>query len=225
METGGLLKLFVKNSLFGHFMDYLKERILTFPILLLITAMAMGSYALSLDWNPALIFIRFVLLVTLIIVFRLWDDLADRRYDAEFHPKRVTVKIKNITIPGILVSLIFAGVLFIFWLLGEYEKIQVLIVFLLILAVFYSISAENPAFRIIKNQFVLLKYPLILFAASSSLVNINYWTLSILIYIALTLFDLKDFFVSTGYKYFVTLYFLTAGGLICIRICSIQLQQ
>ena len=100
----------------------------------------------------------------LTLAFRIWDDLEDRRRDANDHPNRVMVRSKR-TAPFVLLMLLFAvvGIVpLVFWshAVARLIALDIAIGFLL---VWYRLHWRRSVFG---GYVVLLKYPAIAFAVA-----------------------------------------------------------
>jgi 4-hydroxybenzoate polyprenyltransferase len=102
----------------------------------------------------------------LILAFRIWDDLEDREYDALRHPTRITVVARSVRpLERLAAALFIAGGLLIGRTADAGLRLLVLCAAALALGVWYS--ARSPSRRGLANSHVvLLKYPILAFAAS-----------------------------------------------------------
>ncbi len=156
------------NSSTNVLLRYQKTRIpwvIFAPLaLFLCVASATGRWpfdaaAWCLNWGMAL---------SLVVQFRLWDDLADVGSDRLIHPGRVLCQTKSLQIFwGILGLLLIVNTL----LIASYKSTHSLGVFLILnvsYLMWYSIPRKLNSDMIVSHSIVLAKYPVFVFLLSGS---------------------------------------------------------
>ncbi len=156
------------NSSTNVLLRYQKTRIpwvIFAPLaLFLCVASAIGRWpfdaaAWCLNWGVAL---------SLVVQFRLWDDLADVGSDRLIHPGRVLCQTKSLQIFwGILGLLLIVNTL----LIASYKSTLSLGVFLILnvsYLMWYSIPRKLTSDMIVSHSIVLAKYPVFVFLLSGS---------------------------------------------------------
>jgi 4-hydroxybenzoate polyprenyltransferase len=106
--------------------------------------------------------------LVLMLAFRVWDDLEDRQRDAREHPSRVTVVAVSVApLVAFALALGTVGVLLIAVGPGAGGRLAAAGIAAVILAAWYR---SRPAVRhaVANAHVVLLKYPLLAFAATSA---------------------------------------------------------
>lgn len=135
------------------------------PLALLV--FVVGSVGLGAAMTPWSAAGGVVIAYAIVLLFRVWDDLADRRVDRELHPERVMVQAAT-TAP--FVALVVALALIVVALLALRDSrgvdLGVLIVLALALAAWYAIRDRIGATPLASAHVILLKYPAIAFIAS-----------------------------------------------------------
>jgi 4-hydroxybenzoate polyprenyltransferase len=106
-----------------------------------------------------------LLAALLIAQFRLWDDLADRDFDARHHPQRVLVA----SVHGQRFSILCAGVaLPILGLLLTWREPWLLVAYGLLCVAMAALYRAGPALpRLLRAHLVLLKYPCFIWLAGA----------------------------------------------------------
>ena len=104
--------------------------------------------------------------LVLMLAFRVWDDLEDRSRDAREHPSRVTV-VANSVRPLIVVALVLgvSGVLLVVRGPKSGARLAAIGAAFVILAVWYRLRRASDR-AVFNAHVVLLKYPLLAFAAT-----------------------------------------------------------
>jgi hypothetical protein len=103
-----------------------------------------------------------VLAYTLVLVFRICDDLADLSSDRLHHPDRVLVRAPSVTPIVVLASIVAAGDILL--ILGQPHRgarIAVFSAILLFLALWYRWRVRLRAGPLVSAHVVLIKYPVI----------------------------------------------------------------
>lgn len=139
-------------------------RFIPLAIFLAAAGLASSSPAHLLPWVLAV-----ALALTLILQFRLWDDIADRDHDQRTHPERVLCHTQNIkpflTVTGIL--FVFNG-LVLFWLHDSgFKPIGYLVLCVYLLA-WYRLRPITTPVNLLNSHLVMLKYPVIAWLVGTS---------------------------------------------------------
>jgi 4-hydroxybenzoate polyprenyltransferase len=102
----------------------------------------------------------------LMLAFRVWDDLEDRSRDAREHPSRVTV-IADSVAPLTAVGLMLGALGLLLVVLGPHAGSRLIAVTMAVavLAAWYRVRPAS-ARAVVNAHVVLLKYPLLAFAAT-----------------------------------------------------------
>ena len=104
--------------------------------------------------------------LVLMVAFRVWDDIEDRSRDAREHPSRVTV-VADSVVPLIAFALLLGAIGALLVGLGPRagSRLTAVGMAIAILAVWYR-ARPASARAVVNAHVVLLKYPLLAFAAS-----------------------------------------------------------
>lgn len=169
--------------------SYLQTRLLRWQIALLWAVLiATLLVSVGIIGSPAAQLTQSVLLLVAILVFRLWDDLADREHDRLRHPERVLVKAQDLT-PFIVV--LVAGLLSVAFLLrGDVRQLLVYLGLVALLAVLYHSPLEKVLARSARSGLVLLKYPL--FVSLLVTPSFRAWLAGIGLYVLLLVYEWRD---------------------------------
>jgi hypothetical protein len=168
---------------------YLQTRLLRWQIALL-WAVLIATLLVSVGavGSPAAQLTQSVLLLVAILVFRLWDDLADREHDRLRHPERVLVKARELT-PFIVVLL--AGLLSVAFLLrGDVRQLLFYLGLVALLAALYHGGLEKVLARSVRSGLVLLKYPLFVYLLVTP--TWRAWLAGLGLYVLLLVFEWRD---------------------------------
>ena len=135
-----------------------------------------------------------ILAMTLILQFRIWDDIADRDQDRVNHPGRVISIAKNInpviTFSGILFSI---NGLVLVWLHSSALKPMVYLALCIFILAWYRFRPVRFATSLLNSYLVLLKYPVIVWlivATTTAPDRILYCLLSV--YLIFLIFEVLD---------------------------------
>jgi 4-hydroxybenzoate polyprenyltransferase len=102
----------------------------------------------------------------LALAFRVWDDLEDRARDSREHPHRVTVVAGSITqLVALAIALATTGSLLVAAGPRATARLGAVGAAAVLLALWYRLRRARTD-RVVNNHVVLLKYPLLAFAAS-----------------------------------------------------------
>lgn len=168
---------------------YLQTRLLRWQIALL-WAVLIANLLVSVGTigSPAAQLTQSVLLLVAILVFRLWDDLADREHDRLRHPERVLVKAQDLTQ---FIVVLVAGLLSAAFLLrGDVRQLLVYLGLVALLAVLYHSPLEKVLTRSARSGLVLLKYPL--FVSLLVTPSFRAWLAGIGLYVLLLVYEWRD---------------------------------
>jgi 4-hydroxybenzoate polyprenyltransferase len=106
--------------------------------------------------------------LVLTLAFRVWDDLEDRRRDAHAHPARVTVVADSIApLVALAMGLAVVGVSIIAIGPRVVERLGALAAAAALLGAWYRLRRADAS-AVVNGHVVLLKYPLIAFAATAA---------------------------------------------------------
>jgi 4-hydroxybenzoate polyprenyltransferase len=102
----------------------------------------------------------------LMLAFRVWDDLEDRSRDGREHPSRVTVVAGSVT-PLITVAFMLGTLGLLLVVGGPHARSRLAGVAIAVaaLAAWYRLRTDSPR-AVVNAHVVLLKYPLLAFAAT-----------------------------------------------------------
>jgi len=121
-----------------------------------------------------------ILAFLLLATTRLWDDLADREYDAALHPHRVLVRARTTHVYRVT-CVVLAGIIAALVFLRPGHDVAALILGLLyaLLAVFYAVRTRRSA----AAELVLLsKYPAIVFVVTGGAVTMLTASAAVIVY-------------------------------------------
>jgi 4-hydroxybenzoate polyprenyltransferase len=106
--------------------------------------------------------------LVLVLAFRVWDDVEDRSRDAHEHPSRVTV-IADSVAPLAAVGFMLGALGLLLVVLGPHAGSRLIAVTMAVavLAAWYRVRPAS-ARAVVNAHVVLLKYPLLAFAATSA---------------------------------------------------------
>jgi 4-hydroxybenzoate polyprenyltransferase len=104
--------------------------------------------------------------LVLVLAFRVWDDLEDRARDAREHPSRVTVVADSVA-PLIVFALVLGTLGVVLVALGPHPSPRLAAVGIAVgvLAAWYRVRPVS-AHAVVNAHVVLVKYPLLAFAAT-----------------------------------------------------------
>lgn len=136
-----------------------------------------------------------VMALSLILQFRLWDDVADRQRDKQVHPDRVLSRT-----PDIRPFLVAATVLFVFngallaWYHGPVFRIAAYILLCACLAGWYFLRSTSMVPGLLNSALVLAKYPVIAFLVGAGADHELPLLLSCLssVYLLFVIYEIRD---------------------------------
>ena len=103
-----------------------------------------------------------VLAYTLVLVFRIGDDLADLRSDRLRHPHRVLVQASNVTpIVALAFVIAFGDITIMLWQPHAVMRLTVFAAISLFLVLWYLVRAHLRAGPLASAHVILVKYPII----------------------------------------------------------------
>lgn len=186
-------------SLCDDLTTYARSRLAAPRIMLLWLALAACSLWLAHDFTFSTAAISSTVLMALLVVqFRLWDDLSDRKHDVLRHPQRVLVN--TVHIKGFV--WLCAGLALPITLLMT-DMIHAL-VYIGLLAAFAILYVSAQA-RLLRAHLVLLKYPVFIWLCVP-VADLEHWLRTgMVVYLLLCVYDmLSDAELRTGSRWLVT---------------------
>jgi 4-hydroxybenzoate polyprenyltransferase len=104
--------------------------------------------------------------LALVLAFRVWDDLEDRSRDAREHPSRVTVVADSVA-PLVVVAFMLATLGLLLVVLGPRagSRLGAVAIAVAVLGAWYRVRPASTR-AVVNAHVVLLKYPLLAFAAT-----------------------------------------------------------
>lgn len=152
----------LSNSLTADAVKYARTRLIRMRIallwLLLVAATVISAAAVP---PPIVLAQQAGFLLVAIVVFRLWDDLADRAYDRRHHPERVLASISK-PWPFVLAELL-GLVLLLVMLRHDLARLAVLLLYVALMSEIYHGKYGRLVIRPLRVGLVLAKYPLFVF--------------------------------------------------------------
>ena len=148
---------------------------------------------------PAHIFLMVLvalLALSLILQFRLWDDIADRKHDREIHPTRVLCNTRDIK-----PFLVAAAALFVLngtllaWLHAQSPRLIAYLVLCACLLAWYRLRQIAAQTSLLNSLLILLKYPVIAWLISTHAADVDPALLlsSLLtVYLIFVIFEILD---------------------------------
>ena len=185
------LKLFPEKSFLEDLTAYATTRLMVGRITLLWLVLSACALIVSGEISLVSAMLGSVLAATLIAQFRLWDDLADREYDAVSHPQRVLVTTSHARrvayLCGVLTLPITATLVF------GYGTSHLLVYVSLFVAMALLYAYGGTAMpRLLRAHLVLLKYPIIIWLCAQQADVAQWARVSASVYLALCLFELAS---------------------------------
>jgi hypothetical protein len=124
--------------------------------------------------------------LVLVVMFRVWDDLEDRPFDLDRHPDRVMVNTMRFAPFAVLMaSLAIVGVGSVALLRDAPSRILALAIAAGTACVWYGARPIDHRHPVVGSHIVLVKYPLIAYAAAPSLPSSPLHTRPLLVLLAL----------------------------------------
>lgn len=147
------------NSAAADFVAYGRTRVAQRRVAALVAALAALAFIAEVPRDVGDGLLRTALAALLVVSFRIWDDLADRAFDATHHPGRVLARSTALkwfwgTLAG--AAAITVGGLAAF---GGAASLPIYAGLIALLAVVYHGPWQLTRERFIRAQLVLLKYP------------------------------------------------------------------
>lgn len=180
----------LSTSFINELTRYAASRLITMRIAALLILVIAVSLAISTHRSPTDVGTTILLASLLIVQFRLWDDLADLDFDRNHHPDRTLVTSDNIRPFFTLVVSLAVLNTTILAVLRSPGQWFVYILLLVGTAIIYHRRVWPKAWRVVHNQLVLMKYPVILYLCVQDGVTKNLVIGGIAVYILLSLIDL-----------------------------------
>jgi 4-hydroxybenzoate polyprenyltransferase len=123
-----------------------------------------------------------VMLIVLIVALRIWDDLADRDYDAKHHAQRVLPHSRFIGVYVAVVVLLLCAALTTMWIHSRAGQVWILCILIAGLILVYGSGYFFKMPRQLRAQCVLLKYPLLLLLFSEPTFSSMSLMLAVMVY-------------------------------------------
>ena len=159
--------------------------------LLFLCSMLVNSTLLSSLTNLAQLAVLTLLLIT---GFRLWDDLADKKFDQQHYPERIVGNINAATTAlfyGFTGWLLLLTSLLLSYFSGVSGVIGLTLLIGFIVLVYYCLPALTP-WRTLRNTLVLLKYPAMLFLLTTELMSQRPIIIAGILYVVLVTYECYD---------------------------------
>jgi hypothetical protein len=177
------------KSLVKDLQRYAAERLLTVRVALVLIALVACIVASTWGLQTSNVSLLILLAAALLVQFRVWDDYADRDYDALRNPGRVMVTSAHARAflgTAIVAALpIGAAIGFI----GGFSALGLYAILLGTFALLYSAPGRAMP-RLARDQLVLVKYPVILWLCAPGAAPMRWMRLAIGLYCAVAIFDL-----------------------------------
>jgi hypothetical protein len=178
------------TSFVNELARYAASRLATARIVALTMMVIASSVAVSTHRSPADIGTSALLAGLLIVQFRLWDDLADIDFDRVHHPYRILVTSHDLRPYFILVAGLAILNAAVIATLGSPAQLIAYMLLLAGMATLYRRWTWPGAWRLVRAQLVLIKYPAFLyFCAHDAAPMYLVWS-GITTYLLLSLVDL-----------------------------------
>ena len=168
---------------------YVASRLVVGRIVLLWLALSVCALIVSREISPAIVVFGAMLAAALIAQFRLWDDLADRDYDAILHPQRVlvaTIHTRRFAYLCGLLALPVAVALGIGYGIGHLAVYGGLLAAMSVLYAAGGIALP----RLLRAHLVLLKYPVFIWLCAQDADPAQWVRVGVIVYLALSLLEL-----------------------------------
>jgi 4-hydroxybenzoate polyprenyltransferase len=123
-----------------------------------------------------------VMSMVLIVALRIWDDLADRHYDAIHHVQRVLPRSRFTGVYVAVVVLLLCAALTLMWMYSRAEQVWILCILIAGLILVYGSGYFLKLPRQLRAQCVLLKYPLLLLLFSEPTFSSISLILAVMVY-------------------------------------------
>jgi len=181
-------------NFYKEFSGYLLKRIFIARIGGLIIGILLLELYLSTYVSVKAAITHLLLIALLIVTFRIWDDFSDRKYDYKHHPDRLpgAGNPQNINFYKLFVLCLLLFQMLIILFFGNYVKLAIYSAMLLLFSMLYLKEKWPPNMRILRNQTVLLKYPVILYLGSQSSDIYRLIISGVVLYLFISWFDIAD---------------------------------
>lgn len=164
---------------------YGAERLCRWPLAALWLLVTGAALVAAHPQDLAAAAIRILLAALLIVQFRLWDDFADREHDRQAHPQRIMVRTAHPNVFRIALLLLTLPVAALLVALGEPGHLFGYAGLILGIALIYRMPWRS---RWLRNQLVLLKYPVFIWLSQTALSR-DAALVAVLVYLAITAYD------------------------------------
>jgi 4-hydroxybenzoate polyprenyltransferase len=177
------------GSFAADFLTYAQQRLLRPRMAALVALVAACAVFASGVPRPG-----FAIPASLILVwqFRLWDDLEDLSFDRIHHPDRVLLVtgMRRTFAATLATTLAIAGA--ILFIVADVAQALVYAALVAALAAGYRMMRAAPDRRLVRAHWVLVKYPVFVFAAATEPVFAQATPVAVVLYLALGLFEVLD---------------------------------
>lgn len=177
------------TSFLENMLAYAASRLAVARIVLLWLALSACALIVSREISPTSAILGSLLAATLIAQFRLWDDLADRDYDATLHPQRVLVTTSHVRRFAYLCGLLTLPVAATLGIGYGVEHLAIYGGLLVAMSVLYA-AGSTALPRLLRAHLVLLKYPVFIWLSAQDADPLQWARVSAVAYLALCLFEL-----------------------------------
>lgn len=175
-------------------LQYIMTRIVTGKLALLMVLLTLASFAGASGVTLQEGAVRFALLSSLVIWFRLWDDLADREADRQMHSERILVQAQSLTPYYMLFAALLVTSAVSAWMVtGDLWRIAGLAVTVVAFAAWYALRDRVSKNPVVRSHAVLFKYPLFVWLAAGP-VSAERWPVLacvlVLVFAGLSLYEI-----------------------------------
>lgn len=176
----------MSNSIIADTGRYSRTRLIRWRILalwlLLLAASLLSGGKLHLPAEQA------GFLLAAILVFRLWDDLADLAYDQLHHPDRVLHRTNNLW--PFIMAVVAGLVLLALMLENTVTRLLTFLLFVVSMMFLYHTAAGKKITRPLRTGLVLAKYPLFLFLVVAH--TSRSWLVGLVLFITLWVYEWRS---------------------------------
>jgi 4-hydroxybenzoate polyprenyltransferase len=145
---------------YDEILRYFSSRILRWKIVFLWAILVALSSILSVQFSLIALLVQTVIAGVSITAFRIWDDLDDLHFDAQHHPERVLPNSRQLHVYRRLVLLLQIFLVLMISLRGNITQVLLFLALNSVFLVLYSGHSLFKKHRSLRNQCVLMKYPL-----------------------------------------------------------------
>ncbi|WP_301102720.1 hypothetical protein [Propionivibrio sp.] len=175
----------------AELLAYGRERIARWRVAALVLGVAALACTAQAPRGPVDVLVRTTLAALLVATFRLWDDLADSDHDRARHPDRVLVRSAR-TRCFWFVLLALAGIaLCAVGVFAGPTGLSLYAILILLLVFVYHGPWPRPA-RFMRDQLVLLKYPVFIAMLTTEGFSWRSTLFGAIAYLLVSVFDWRD---------------------------------